>query len=176
MADYPKALEQRRRLPDGRTVLIRPIRADDAPSEQQFLDRLSGDTRRRRFMKYAGSVNGALVHFFTHIDYDRHMAFVCEASIDGEPQLVGDARYVANPGGASCEFGIVVADDWHHSGIARLLMTALIRAARERGFETMEGLVMSDNADMLGFVRALGFEVSEAPKQAPPVVRVAKKL
>lgn len=176
MAAYPKALEHERRLPDGRTVLIRPIRADDAPGEQEFFDRLSGDTRRRRFMRYAGPLNGSLAHFFTHIDYDRHMAFVCEATIDGAPHLVGDARYLAHPGGTGCEFGIVVADDWHHTGIAQLLMSALIRAARERGFETMEGLVLADNADMLGFVRALGFEVDEAPPQAPAVVRVVKKL
>ena len=173
---YPKALEHERRLADGRTVLIRPIRADDVPGERDFLDRLSGDTRRRRFMRYAGPVNGELVHFFTHIDYDRHMAFVCEATVDGEPQLVGDARYVANPGGASCEFGIVIADDWHHTGVAQLLMHALIRAARARGFRTMEGLVLRDNGDMLDFVRALGFEASEAPEEAPPVVRVVKAL
>jgi acetyltransferase len=176
MAAYPGALEQERRLPDGRTVRIRPIRAGDEPGEQEFIDRLSGDTRRRRFMKYAGAVNAGLVHFFTHVDYDRHMAFVCEATIDGKPHLVGDARYTANPDGRSCEFGIVVADDWHHTGIAQLLMSALMRAARERGFETMEGLVLSDNADMLGFVGALGFEIGEAPPQAPRVVRVVKRL
>jgi len=176
MASYSAALEERRRLPDGRSVLIRPIRPDDEPSEQEFLDRLSGDTRRRRFLKYAGSPNGKLARFFTRVDYDRHMAFVCEATIDGEAHLVGDARYVANADGTSCEFGIVVADDWHHTGIAQLLMNALMRAARSRGLETMEGLVLADNADMLGFVRALGFEVNEAPLQAPPVSRVVKRL
>ena len=70
----------------------------------------------------------------------------------------------------------MVADDWHHTGIAQLLMNALMRAARERGLESMEGLVLSDNADMLGFVRALGFEVTAAAPQAPTVVRVVKRL
>jgi acetyltransferase len=168
--------QQRRRLPDGRTVLIRPIRADDEPSEQEFLDHLSGETHRRRFIKYAGAANPELVHFLTHVDHDRHLAFVCEAQIDGQPHVVGDARYVVNADGRSCEFGIVVADDWHHTGIAQLLMNALMRTARERGLETMDGLVLSDNADMLGFVRALGFEVTEAAPQAPPVVRVVRRL
>ena len=175
MADYPSHLERRRVLADGREVLVRPIRAGDEPGEHEFLERLSGDTRRRRFMRYAGAADGALVHFFSHIDYDRHMAFVCEATIDGAPQLVGDARYVANPDGRSCEFGVVVADDWHHTGIAQLLMSELMREARRRGFETMEGLVLRDNADMIGFVSALGFSVSEAP-QDPTLVRVVKRL
>jgi acetyltransferase len=141
-------------------VTIRPIRADDEPGEHQFFDHLSGDTKRLRFMKYAASLNEALIHFFTHIDYERHMAFVCEY----QGQLVGEARYVANPGGQSCEFGVVIADDWHGSGIAALLMEALIEAAQARGFETIEGLVLRRNAVMLAFVRE------------PAVVRVIRKL
>jgi acetyltransferase len=175
MADYPSQLERRRVLADGRSVLIRPIRADDDPREHEFLDDLSGDTRRRRFIRYAMPKADALAHFFTHIDYDRHMAFVCEAMLDGAPRIVGDARYVANPDGRSCEFGVVVADDWHHTGVAQLLMSELMREARRRGFETMEGLVLRDNADMIGFVSALGFSVSEAP-QDPALVRVVKRL
>lgn len=164
------------RLADGRWVVIRPIRPEDEPRESDFLAQLSRETLRKRFLKHAGQVGGALVHFFTHVDYDRHMAFVCEADVDGAPRLVGDARYVANPDGRSCEFGIVVADAWHHTGIAQRLMDALMRAARARGFETMEGIVLRDNADMLDFARELGFELHEAPPQAPPVVRVVKRL
>ena len=66
----------------------------------------------------------ALVDFFSHVDQQRHVAFVCASG--GE--IVGDARYVVNADGKSCEFAIVVADDWHHSGIAALLMDALVQA------------------------------------------------
>ena len=61
--------------------------------------------------------------------------------------------------GSSCEFGILIEDAWRRSGIAGLLMEALIRAARARGFATMEGLVLSDNSAMLRFAHALGFEI-----------------
>ncbi|HWA39261.1 MAG TPA: GNAT family N-acetyltransferase [Burkholderiales bacterium] len=108
-------------------------------------------------------------------DYDRRMAFVCEAEAKGPPTIVGEARYVADPGGRSCEFGVVIADDWHGSGIAGLLMDALIRAAQARGLETMEGLVLRDNAEMLKFVRALGFETSPDPED-PATLRAVRKL
>jgi acetyltransferase len=175
MTADPRTLERERRLADGRTVRIRPIRPDDEPRERRFLDALSGDTRRRRFMRYAFPQSEGLVHFFTHVDYERHMALVCETTVEGEPHLVGDARYMAHPDGRSCEFGIVVADDWHHTGIAQLLMGELMRAARQRGFETMEGLVLRDNADMLGFVSALGFAVQDMPEE-PGLLRVVKRL
>lgn len=171
MARYPAHLARERRLADGRTVTIRPIRAGDEPGERAFFDQLSGETRALRFMKYADAVGEKLVHFFTHIDYDRHMAFVCEH----EGRLVGEARYLANPDGASCEFGVVIADDWHGSGIAGLLMEALIAAAQARGLETMEGLVLRENAVMLAFARDLGFEAHPEPR-APAMVRVVRKL
>jgi len=158
-------------LANGRSVTIRPVTAQDEPGERRFLARLSPRTRRLRFHNAAGVVNGALAHFHTHVDQDRHAAFVCEH--DGE--IVGEARYLANPGGSSCELGIVVADDWHHTGIAQRLMDALIGAARAHGLRTIEGLVLSENADMLEFVKTFGFEAELMPQQ-PATVRVIKRL
>ena len=175
MAEYPQQLERRRTLADGRCVLIRPIRADDEPAARTFFAALSDDARHMRFQKWVRELGDRLLHFFTHIDYDRHMAFVCEAEVAGRPELVGEARYVANPDGRSCEFAVVIADAWHKTGIAGLLMEALIRAAQEHGFATMEGLVLRENRDMLRFVKALGFEATPDPAE-PTLTRVEKKL
>jgi len=175
MAEYPLHLARRRTLADGRAVIIRPIRAEDEPRMREFFAQLSGENRQLRFMKFVQAVGDKLIHFFTHIDYDRHMAFVCEAQLEGKAQLVGEARYVANPDNRSCEFAVVVADDWHKSGIAGLLMDALIRAAQARSFESMEGLVLRENHDMLHFVRALGFEAHVDPAEAT-MMRVVRKL
>jgi acetyltransferase len=175
MGEYPSHLARRRALSDGRSVTIRPIRAEDQAAASEFFGHLSAEALRLRFMKFVSSLSERVVHFFTHIDYDRHMAFVCEAEAGGRSELVGEARYVANPDGRSCEFGVVIADAWHKTGIAGLLMEALIRYAQARGFETMEGLVMRDNHEMLKFVRALGFEATPAPEE-PALVRVARKL
>ena len=175
MAEYPLHLARKRTLADGRTVTIRPIRAEDEMRARDFFDHLSEDARQMRFMKYVKALSDKMIHFFTHIDYEKHMAFVCEAEVAGRPTLVGEARYVANPDGRSCEFGVVIADDWHGSGIAGLLMEALIRAARAQRLETMEGLVLRDNHDMLKFVRALGFEVAPDPVEST-LMRAVKKL
>ncbi|HYX66184.1 MAG TPA: GNAT family N-acetyltransferase [Burkholderiales bacterium] len=170
-AVYPAHLAASRRLADGRTVLIRPVRPEDEAAEREFFAALSPQTRRLRFQRFTAAITDELMRFYTHIDYDRHMAFVCEA--DG--RIVGEARYVANPGTRSCELGIVVADDWHHTGIAQLLIDGLMQAAQARGFETLEGLVLAENRDMLDFVRELGFEVEAMPLE-PTLVRVVKRL
>lgn len=170
-AEYPAHLASRHLTRDGRSVIVRPVRAADERALGAFYAALSDETRRLRFQRFTPAVPEALMRFYTHIDYDRHMAFVCEA--DG--RLVGDARYVANPNTRSCELGIVVADDWRHTGVAQALLQALVRAARARGFETMEGVVLAENTGMLRFVRELSFDARRSDED-PTLVRIVKKL
>lgn len=175
MGDFATHLDQRRALADGRRVIIRPVQPGDEAALRRFFGRLSCETRRLRFMKFVGALNEQLVHRFTHVDYHRQMAFVCEATIDGRQELVGEARYAAIPDRRSCEFSIVIADDWHNTGIGGLLMHALMRYARASGFTAMEGMILRENRTMVKFVRALGFEVTPMPGE-PTLLRVARAL
>lgn len=176
MSDYPSRLVHERKLLDGRKVVIRPIRANDDLLERDFLrNGVSGEGRYMRFHKWVGAPSDKLIHFLTDIDYDRHMAFVCVHGEGDDIELCGEARYVVNSDGKSCEFGVVIADAWRKSGVAGLLMEALIRVARERGLSRMEGLVLRNNPTMLRFARALGFEVHSAPED-PLTLRITKAL
>ena len=175
MADYPAHLTREHRLFDGRTVVVRPVRHNDDVLEREFLDELSGDSRYLRFHKWVHAPSDRLIHFLTDIDYERHLAMACIASEAGHEKLVGEARYVADGGGTNCEFGIMIADGWHKSGIAGLLMADLIKAARARGLKTMEGLVLSRNTSMLRLARGLGFEIQSVPGEFS-TMRIVKEL
>lgn len=178
MTDYPAYLARERLLSNGRTVIIRPIRHDDEAAELRFLRGLSEDSLHTRFMKWVSMPSEKLAHYFSDIDYERHMAFVCVAK-NGEAaigeRLVGEARYMTNPDGVSCDFGVVVADDWRKTGIAGLLMEALIGAARAQGLKRMESTVLRTNSAMLRFARALGFEVHTVADD-PTTVDIVKAL
>jgi acetyltransferase len=175
MADYPAHLARRVRLRDGREVTIRPVRRDDDLAERDFIERLSGETRYLRFQKWVHSPSDRLIHFLTDVDYDRHLALVCLHERDGGEEVVGEARYVMEPGGENCELGVVIADDWQKSGLAGVLMQALLEAARGRGLKRMEGFVLASNRPMLRFVRALGFRV-EPMDEDRTLVRIVKDL
>lgn len=164
MADYPVHLVHDHRLFDGRTVVIRPVRPDDAQRMGEFLEGLSKDNRYFRFQKWIGEPSRQLARYLTEIDYDRHMAFVCAAGAGVDATIVGDARYSVNTDGVSCEFGVMIADAWHNTGIAGLLMDDLIEAARRHGLKRMEGLVLAVNPTMLRFARGLGFTVTAVPE------------
>lgn len=175
MAGYPAHLTHDHRLRDGRVVTIRPVRPDDARRMGEFLQGLSGGNRYYRFQKWISVPSEKLSEFLADVDYDRQMAYVCTAGAGEDAPIVGDARYSVNADGKSCEFGVMIADAWHNTGIAGLLMDDLIEAARRRGLKRMEGLVLAVNPTMLHFARGLGFNVTAIPED-PTTLCVVKEL
>lgn len=160
---------------DGRPYHLRPLRADDAPLDDDFVRRLSSDSRYQRFMTAMREMPPAKLESLTHIDQEHHLAIVAATEVDGREQLVGVARSIAGPGGDESEFAIAVADDWQGSGVAGALMRTLIAAARAHGVRMLYGIVLSANRRMLGFVRRLGFEARADPDDRR-LVRVQRRL
>jgi GNAT superfamily N-acetyltransferase len=175
VAEYPQHLVQHRVLADGTAITIRPIRAEDAGMEQEFVRHLSADSRYLRFMGTVKELPPKKLRLFTEIDYDRHMAFVATTVREGREMEIGVARYVATETPGNCEFAVTVDDAWQGSGLAGLLMIALKEAARLHGFSTMEGLVLTANHKMLKFAKQLGFKAHREPGEAD-TVRVELQL
>lgn len=161
---YPSHLTVSYQTGDGQTILIRPIKPEDADMEQEFVKSLSTETKYYRFMNTIRELSQAQLIRLTQIDYDREMAFVALAQTEQGAMEIGVARYATNPDGDSCEFAIVVADNWHGKGVARRLMGVLIDTARSRGLKYMNGDFLSENARMLKFVATLGFTMSPHPE------------
>lgn len=172
---YPVRLISTWQPPEGELVTLRPIRPEDAEIEQTFVRSLSPESRRFRFMDTLRELTPAMLVRFTQIDYDREMAFVATIQRDGKEVEVGVCRYITNPDGATCEYAIVVADDWHRRGLGRRMMAQLIEVARRRGLQAMVGHVMASNRGMLELCQELGFEIAESTDD-PMVKRVTLAL
>ena len=156
---YPRNLVRKIDLTDGSRVTIRPIRPEDAVIERDFVNGLSEKSRYFRFMYSMSNITPDQLSRFTQIDYDREMALVATVnSADGEQQI-GVARYSTLPDQTSCEFAIVVGDDWQNKGLARRLMKALVEVARARRYTRMIGMVLKENRRMIEFSTSLGFKV-----------------
>lgn len=165
------------RLTDGRSVVIRPIASDDEDAARRFLLALSDDARYARFQKWIAEPTEHLLRFMLDVDQRQHVALVCTYRDDNDKseRIVGDGRYVVQADRETCEFGIVVADEWRQTGIAGLLMLALIETARARDLRRIIGVVLHDNRVMLEFSRALGFTVDADPEERETVL-IAKDL
>ena len=167
---YPVQFVTEWTAPDGERVTVRPIRPEDAEIEREFVKQLSPEAKYFRFMNSLRELTPQMLARFTQIDYDREMALVATTARDGREAEIGVARYVTHPDGSSCEFAIVVSDEWRRRGLGRYMMARLIEIARSRGLARMSGNILAANHPMLALVVSLGFTVEESPGE--PGVRL----
>jgi acetyltransferase len=117
-----------------------------------------------RFFHTKGAFEHAELTRFTQIDYEREMAFIAVAAgRGGAPQTLGVVRAIADPDGASAEFGILVRSDLKGKGLGTLLMDKIVRYCRDRGIGQIVGDVLAVNHGMLALARDLGFEIVPGP-------------
>ena len=172
---YPSQHEQLWPLHGGGEYTVRPVHPDDATMLQEFVRRLSPESRYFRFVSSMQELPATMLSRFTLIDYDREMALVAvtrerQVGADGETtevaRIVGVSRYITNPDRTSCEFSLVVADDFKGLGLGSRLMLSIMDFAREKGLTEIEGLVLANNPTMLKLMRGLGFTVKTFAEDA----------
>ncbi|MBK9327522.1 MAG: bifunctional acetate--CoA ligase family protein/GNAT family N-acetyltransferase [Thiobacillaceae bacterium] len=161
---YPAHLVTLWQLPNGSDVIIRPIRPEDAELTQGFVRGLSEETKYFRYMDAVRELSPAMLVRLTQIDYSREMALLAVTEVEGGEVELGVARYAINPDGESCEFALVVNDQWQKQGIGHKLMDVLMDVARAKGLRFMEGEVLKTNRRMLKLSESLGFRVEPHPE------------
>ena len=153
-ADYPRWTEM---LRDQTKVLIRPITKLDTAEEREFIEALSPQSRRFRFLGQVRHPSSELITQFTDIDYNHEVAFAAVVPNDARQKFLGVSRYSTSADGTSCECAVTVLDEWHNKGLGTLLMKYLIEVARARGILYMVSIDSVENTDMDDLARHLGF-------------------
>ncbi|MDI1244532.1 MAG: GNAT family N-acetyltransferase, partial [Rhodoferax sp.] len=170
---YPSQHEQLCPLAGGGEYIVRPVHPDDATMLQAFVRSLSPESRYFRFVSSMQELPATMLSRFTLIDYDREMALVALITEEvtneqGETveatRIIGVSRYITNPDRASCEFSLVVADEFKGRGLGSRLMLSIMDFAREKGLNEIEGLVLANNPNMLKLMKGLGFAVKPFPE------------
>jgi acetyltransferase len=162
------------RTRSGREYAIRPIRADDAQRDRDFLVRLSAESRYRRMMGSLREPSPSLIDRFVHVDYRGSMAFVAVINQGTAETIIGVARYALEPGTDHGEFAIAVADEWQSQGIGTALLRVLFEYARLQGSHRLNGLVLSSNERMLDLARKQLMTLRRIPSEC--TVEVTKDL
>ena len=170
---YPARFDQVWPLAGGGEVTVRPVRPDDAQMLQELVRGLKPESRYFRFASAIKELPPGLLARLTLIDYDREMALVAvytqrtardDGGFDERERIVGVSRIITNPDQTSCEFSLLVADDFGGKGLGSRLMEGITDVAREKGLADIEGLVLSNNTDMLKLMRGLGFTAKPFPE------------
>ncbi len=148
--DYPLAWAFDGLLTNGSSVLIRPIRARDAPQLVCF-----GDVLVRRDAVDSNSTQEA-AESVADADYSLRMAFVAIAS----DEIVAVATYDrAHANDSAATIIVDVKEPYRQHGVATLLFESLAAYARSQGVERFHAEVATGNENMLGVLHALGLRM-----------------
>ena len=128
---YPQEYLRPVTLRDGRSVLIRPIQASDAPALAEAIESADADTIRRRFLGGHPQVTPELLDYLTTVDYASRLALV--AVEPASQRGVAIARYEPAEHDGTADVAIAVTPGWRHVGLATELLRMLAQAAGERG-------------------------------------------
>ncbi|MCB9947902.1 MAG: bifunctional acetate--CoA ligase family protein/GNAT family N-acetyltransferase [Rhodospirillaceae bacterium] len=173
---YPKELEERIPVGDGRELLLRPVVPEDEPSLQAAFAKLSPEEIRLRFFAPIRALTHVMAARFTQIDYDREMALiVTEHGIPGKTELFGVVSIVTDADRETAEYALLVRGDMTGLGFGPVLMRRIIDYARGRGIGRIVGDVLRENESMLKLCKVLGFHQSNVPDD-PSLVSVELDL
>jgi acetyltransferase len=161
ISPYPEEYEAHETVKGNIPVFIRPIKPEDAPVYVELFKILSPTSIYYRFFTPMRELRPEMLARFTQIDYDREIALVAVEESTGNERMLGVARIIGDPDSKHGEFAVLVGDPWHGRGIGALLLQKCLDIAKDRGFETIMGLVLKENRNMLALGKKLGFEIEK---------------
>jgi acetyltransferase len=155
----------------GERLLIRPVRAEDAAGYAAAAKHCNIEDIRFRLLSGIHQVSQQLIAQFTHIDYERTMAFVAEG-VKGDIMAV--TRLVKDGCKKSAEYAIIVRSDLQKQGLGTLMQKLLLDYAADLGLKEVWGLMDTENRRALNLATRLGF--NRVFQFGLPFVRVVKVL
>ena len=116
-------------LADGTPILLRPVSTDDRAGLAALFDRLTPESRYRRFLSPKPQLTPRELTYFTDIDHLHHAAFAAVDRRDGS--IVGVGRYIHETDRAEvAAIAVEVADELQGMGIGTALARRAVRRAR----------------------------------------------
>src|ERR1700738_2216197 len=142
----------------GETLVgFRPIEPDDASRLVDAFDRLSLESRYRRFLAPIHSLSDNDVHAFTHVDFVDHVAWVAELLGEARRPFAGVGRWIRSKRDPSVAVvALSVVDAYQRQGLGAARLRLLAASAVARGVLCFEGIVLADNQPMRSLLRSVG--------------------
>jgi GNAT superfamily N-acetyltransferase len=165
-----RATESHRRFPatvrlrEGSELVVRPIRPEDKEAIVAGFERMSPESRYRRFFSPLQRLTERDLAYLTEVDHRDHEALIAFDAASREP--VGVARFIRGSAPEEAEVAVTVVDDWQGRGAATALLEKLVERAREEGVERFVALVLSENKEALELFRQAPGQTSEPRRSA----------
>jgi RimJ/RimL family protein N-acetyltransferase len=151
----------------GITLRVRLLRRDDVDRMIEMFDRLSPESRRRRFHTGVEHVSRELIrqHAVELANVDNQLQGAVIATYEDEDgeHIVGVVR-LARPAGQptfpEAEAAIVIRDDFHGQGVGTELMRWMVLLAKEMKVKVIVATFHADNENAIRLFRELNLPSS----------------
>jgi RimJ/RimL family protein N-acetyltransferase len=150
--------------------LIRSLEARDRPALQFAFDRLSAESRSRRFLSVKPELSERELLRLLSVDHWHHEALLASAPSPRAPIAV--ARYVRTQEFDVAEIAVAVVDQWQRQGVGRALMLALRAGALTAGIRVFTATVQHGNRGALALADELGRRSVLATRQGVVELRL----
>jgi acetyl coenzyme A synthetase (ADP forming)-like protein len=157
---YPSQYETEVILKDGSRMLLRPIRADDAPSWLSFIGRLSQHNKYLHFQHTAKEMDLDDAVRFCTVDYYDMFGFVAEVLREPNRDIVAAGKYYRLPNSHSAEVVFVVEDGYQGRGLGTAILEQLANVARENGIDSFEADTIAGDERAAGIFKSYGFNIT----------------
>jgi acetyltransferase len=164
IAAYPKQYITSRRLKDGTEVVLRPVRAEDEGRFNELIKSLSPESMQFRFFEIIKEMSHETLTKYCNLDYDRQIAIVVELK-QGDRQIIGAGRVIAEPDGKSGEFALLITDQWQSKGLGSILMDYIIAVSRNMRLQRIFATVLRDNIKMMTLCEKKGFNIENLDEE-----------
>ena len=158
-ADSGTLLATTHRLEGGAQVRLRLTRPTDAPLARDFLERLSPETRQRRFLTPMPTVPEAAVDHFTFYDPRERLVIAATTLREGGEEMigVGDVSFIST---GIAEMGLVVEEEHQSKGIGSLITEAIASLALSRGATHLKAEMLDSSPVVMKLLGGIGRTVT----------------
>jgi GNAT superfamily N-acetyltransferase len=141
-------------LRDGSRVHMRQARSTDRDLLARGFERLSPESRYRRFLTPMHELDEKTLRYLTDLDHRNHEAIF---ALDESGEDAGVARYVRSAVRPdTAEVAVAVVDGWQGRGLGTLLLQGISVRARDEGVRTFTALMLASNHEMMDLFEHLG--------------------
>jgi len=142
-------------LGDGLRIGLRLTRPSDAPRVRAFLERLTPETRLRRFFVAMPEIDERQVQHFTFYNPRERVVLAATAPLEGVEEIVGLADVALVDTGVA-ELGLVIDDAHQGRGVGQVLVQSVARLAASYGATHLKAEMLDHNEPMLKLMQELG--------------------
>ena len=145
-------------LKNGQGIFLKPATPDDISKVESFMNRVSRESLRMRFMASISQVSSSVINELCNGDFKSSGCLLAITGENGDGKVVGLGNYITAANGHTAEVAFLIEDGFQGKGIGTLLLERLAGLAAANGFVEFEAEVLPENQQMINVFKSSGFE------------------